>query len=206
MIFVVIILSVAISFTTSRIVYIMYFLVACIYSYSKLPTKKFKYSIIIIGVIVSLLIMNNKSIFNKFTSSFSYNDSPRLKLWSNAFEAVEESERYAFGIGLGDFYKDKKDVYFGEYYGNKTVGAYGYNPHSQLVEFYLTNGVFGLAVIMLALIFYLFRLKNQNIFALSTFTIVFLFSLFECIFNRQYGVQLYSVVIPIIISRNFKRI
>ncbi|WP_299114837.1 O-antigen ligase family protein [uncultured Winogradskyella sp.] len=203
--FVIITLSIAISFTTSRIVYMLYFIVACFYCYSKLPSKKFWHSVLIISAIASSFVLINKDILNKFTNSFNYNRSPRLKLWTNSLEAVEKTDSYFFGIGIGDYYKEKKDVYFGHNYTNQKKGVYGYNPHSQLVEFYVTNGLLGVLIILFAILYYVLKLKNQSTFALSAFVVLFLFSLVECVFNRQYGVQLYSVVIPLIVSYNFKR-
>ena len=204
-ILVLVILSLAIAITTSRMVYLLYFIVASMYLYTKLSTKSFKYGIVIIGAFVTLFIISNKNILNKFTNSFDYNKSPRLKLWSNSLEVVSKTESYTFGIGMGDFYKTKKDAYFSRYYSNEAIGTYGYNPHSQPVEFYVTNGLVGVLILFLALRFYLLKLKNQNVFVYSVFLIVFLFSLVECIFNRQYGVQLYSVLIPLITNQNFKK-
>lgn len=202
---VILILSIAISFTTSRIVYALYFLLISLYLFKKLSKKRFKLSIMIIGLLASLFIFSNRGILNKFTILLDHDKSPRLKLWKNSLEVLEKTESYIFGIGIGDFYKEKKDVYFGHNYGNKTIGAYGYNPHSQPIEFYITNGLFGLGVLVFALSLYLFKLKRQNTFAFSAFMIIFSFSLVECILNRQYGVQLYCTIIPLIINQNFKK-
>ncbi len=202
---VIILLTLAIVLTTSRIVYISYFLVVCLYFYSHLSRKQFVFSIIAVSILASMFLFFNKSVLNKFEHSLDYDKSPRLKLWSNTFEAVDKTQSYYFGIGIGDFYKVKKDVYFGENYSETALGSYGFNPHSQLIEFYLTNGIFGIIILLFALMFYFTKIKTQSKFAQAVFLIIFLFSMVECILDRQYGVQLYSVLIPLMLNKNFKK-
>ena len=140
----------------------------------------------------------------KFKSSIDYN-SPRIMLWENSMEVIRGSESYFLGIGIGDYYADKKDPYFAEGYGKLTFGEYGYNPHSQPVEFFITNGIFGIIVLLMMLYLLLLIIKGQNSFAKLIFISIAAFSLTECIFNRQYGVQLYSVLLPLILINNFSK-
>lgn len=201
---VVIVFTLAIVLTTSRIVYISYFLAACFYLYSHFSRKQFILSFIAIAILSSIFLLFNKSVLNKFERSLDYDKSPRLKLWSNTFEAVDKTQSYYFGIGIGDFYKDKKDVYFAENYSEAALGTYGFNPHSQPIEFYLTNGIFGIVILLIAFMIYLKNLKSQSKFAHVIFIIIFLFSTVECILDRQYGVQIYAVLIPLLLTESFK--
>ena len=59
------------------------------------------------------------------------------------------------------------------------------------------------------LVFFLFgtfKIKEQNSYAQIIFFIVLTFSLTESILNRQYGIQLYSIFIPLIFKDSFKKI
>ncbi|HPF97203.1 MAG TPA: O-antigen ligase family protein [Mangrovimonas sp.] len=203
--FFLIILSIAIALTTSRIVYLLYFGILGIYFFKKLSRVKFIVGILSISIIGTAFLLTNKSISNKFANSFNYSKSPRLKLWENSLEAVRASDSYMLGIGIGDYYKEKKDPYFAKEYGSMTVGQYGYNPHSQPIEFFLTNGFLGVLLLLIALYFLIDNLKGQNIFAKNLFFVILVFSLTECILNRQYGVQLYSVLLPLILKKNLKK-
>lgn len=197
-------LSISIALSTSRIVYVLYFIILGVYLFKKLTKAKFLLGIIFMGLLGSVFLITNQNIFNKFKSSIDYN-SPRIMLWENSLEVVRAADSYFLGIGIGDYYKDKKDPYFAEGYGELTFGEYGYNPHSQPVEFFITNGLLGVVILLISFFFLVMKLKSHNSFAKLIFISIVAFTLTECIFNRQYGVQLYSILLPLILMNNFSK-
>ena len=192
-----------ISLTTSRLVYTLFFILFIYYIFKKNSIKK---SIALFFLTLSVLfifIISNHNLQEKFKTSFSYENSPRLKLWNNAFKVFSNSNRFFFGIGIGDYYENKKDVY---YFEDSKTGTYGYNPHSQIIEFVLTTGIVGFLFLLIVFILEINLLSQQIAYAIIVFSIIFSFSFSESIFNRQFGVTLYSVFIPLIFKENFKRL
>ena len=198
-----ILLILTIALTTSRLVYLLLFLILGFYLIKNFSKQRALLLIILLSIFTFTLILSNKNITEKFLSSVQYENSPRLKLWNNANKVLVSSNNVLLGIGIGDFYENKKDPYFLK---ESEKGIYGYNPHSQIVEFYVTNGVLGLIILIITIIFGIRNIKKQNNFAIIIFVIIIMFSLTESILSRQFGVQLYSVFIPLIFKENFKKI
>ena len=199
----IVLLVIGIALSTSRIVYFLLFTILFYYISIGLFKKKLILAIVVLSVFSIYLIVTNKAIASKFQSSVQYENSPRLKLWNNAYKVLNSSDNKLLGIGIGDYYKEKKDPY---YFKEDDKGIYGYNPHSQLIEFIVTNGILGLVILIIYIIFGLKYIKKQNRFAIIVFVIILVFSMTESIFSRQYGVQLYSVFIPLLFKENFKKI
>lgn len=196
-----VLLVTVIALTTSRLVYLLFFLIVVIYLFKILSKKAAIFFTIAMMVLTSGFIISNKNIVAKFQNSIQYENSPRLKLWNNSYKLMNSTNSMMFGIGIGDYYQDKKDPYF---FRESASGTYGYNPHSQFVEFFVTNGVLGLLILGITIAFGVRKVKKQNRFAIIVFGIIMLFSLTESILSRQYGVQLYSVFIPLIFNKTLK--
>ncbi|MDG5491108.1 O-antigen ligase [Psychroserpens sp. SPM9] len=195
-------LLMAIVLTTSRLVYVVFLAYSCYFLFAHIPRKWFLgFGALLIIFAVTFLSLNHK-IYNKFTSFVDYDKSPRLQLWNNAIKVIEKQDAYWSGIGIGDYYENKKDPYFAKGRGS---GVLGFNPHSQPFEFYITNGFFGIILLTVSFFGIIFYLRKQEYLVVFFCTIIFLFSVIECIFSRQYGVQLYSVIIPIALSENFTK-
>lgn len=197
-----ILLILAIALATSRLVYLLFFLIMGFYLFKKFSKKKALFLGLLLSIFTLTFILLNKSITSKFQVSVQYENSPRLKLWNNAYKVISSSDNLLFGIGIGDYYRDKKDPYF---FKDSKNGTYGYNPHNQILEFFVTNGVFGFLILLIIIIFGIKNINKQNKFAILVFGIILMFSLTESILSRQYGVQLYSIFIPLIFNKNFKR-
>ncbi len=189
--------------STSRLAYILLFLLLIFYSVKNVSKKKSILFLIALTVFSVLFVSTNKNLQLKFKTTFDYQNSPRLKLWDNAIKVLNNSENKLFGIGVGDYYKTKEDPYF---FKENSGGLYGYDPHSQFFEFYITTGYTGIIFMLIFLLFGIFKIKGQNRYARIIFLIILTFSLTESILNRQYGVQLYSIFIPLIFKENFKRL
>ena len=198
----IILLIFGISLSTSRISYITLFALAVYYAFINLSKRRAIFLVLVLTFFSVVFIVSNKSMSSKFRRSIQYENSPRLKLWNNAYKVLKYSDNTLMGIGIGDYYENKKDPYF---FRESQNGIIGYNPHSQFIEFLITNGIIGLTILLIYVIFGLKRLSKQNSYAIIIFVIIISFSLTESIFSRQYGVQLYSLFIPLIFKDNFKR-
>ncbi|ALJ05577.1 hypothetical protein APS56_10780 [Pseudalgibacter alginicilyticus] len=199
---VLVLLTLSIALTTSRIVYMLFIIITSIYIYKYLSKEKALLLIVLLSISTVSLIVSNDSISAKFKAIYQYENSPRLKLWNNAYKIFSSSKSKLFGIGIGDYYENNRDVYF---FRETENGIYGYNPHSQIVEFSLTNGIFGGAIILLTMLLGFKEVLKQNRFSIFVFCIIISFSLSETIFNRQFGVQLYAIFMPLIFKVNFKK-
>ena len=194
------ILGIGVILSTSRLVYLFSLSIILIYSFRKLSTR---WAIIVILATISIsstAISLNDNIRYKITRTWDYDNSPRLWLWNNTYKVIKNSKHPLLGTGIGDFYSEQKDPY---YFRESKNGTMGYNPHNQYLEFILTNGIFGLLFIISMLIL-LYRIKNYSIELKMIFVLIMLFAFTESIFNRQYGVQLYSVFIPMLLVNFLK--
>jgi len=194
-------LIIGVVISTSRLAYILLFSLLIFYSIKNLPNKKTLLFLITLTTFSVLFLVSNNNLQSKFKTSFTYQNSPRLKLWNNAIKIINNSENKILGIGVGDYYKTKEDPYFLK---ENSIGLYGYDPHSQFFEFYITTGYIGVLFMLMFFLFGIFMIKKQNRYAKIVFLIILTFSLTESILNRQYGVMLYSIFIPLIFKNNFK--
>ncbi|MFK5889556.1 MAG: O-antigen ligase family protein [Flavobacteriaceae bacterium] len=190
-------LIIGIILSTSRLVYLLAILLAVYYIIIKL-TKQISIPLIIIVLSVfSTLIITNNSLKNKVLRTVEYKNSPRLWLWNNAYKVLKNSKHPLFGVGIGDYYTNTKDPYF---FREKEKGTMGYNPHNQYLEFILTNGVIGLLfIVSMGTIFYIIYRRSKM--SVIIFLIIASFTFTENILNRQFGVQLYSFFIPLLLAK-----
>ena len=199
----ILILVLGIIISTSRIAYLLLFFMIIYYSFQIITSKKAILFGIVFAVSLMVFVVSNQKILAKFQTSFSYQNSPRLKLWNNAIKVIHQSDQKIFGIGIGDYYLNKKDPY---YFRETSNGSYGYDPHSQLLDFFISNGYLGLLLLTGYFLIQVIWISNKNRFAVFVFITISLFALTESILNRQYGVQLYSIFLPLIFKENFKKL
>lgn len=192
-----VILSIGVVISTSRLTYLLAILIISVYSFRHLP-KSFALLIIasIIGI-VSLVVISNDSLRHKIVRTFDYDNSPRLWLWNNTYKVLINSEHPIVGVGIGDYYSEDKNAY---YFRETNKGTMGYNPHNQYFEFLLTNGIFG-SLFLASMIILYYRIKDYPLASNLIFLIIATFAFTECIFNRQFGVLLYSIFIPLLFTR-----
>ena len=195
------ILSIGVLLSTSRLAYLLVLFIIAIYSFksfSKRWATIVVFSVIAIG---TLVVVSNESIRYKITRTIEYENSPRLWLWNNTYKVIKNSQNPVLGVGIGDFYSEQKDPY---YFRESKNGTLGYNPHNQYLEFILTNGVFGLLFIASMFMIFL-KVRKLSFASKIIFMIIASFAFTESIFNRQYGIQLYSVFVPLLMLVNFNR-
>lgn len=188
-------LSVGVVLSTSRtaILLLCIFLIyVIIRSFRNQNLLKFA---IILALGTTVFISVYSTVFkSKVVNTVSYWDSPRAWLWNNSYKILKYSNHKIIGTGIGDFYRVKKNP---RQFVHSQRGVYGYNPHNQYLEFLITNGFLGLAyaLAMLCMLFQCY--KSRMVYAFFVITIVSVFSITECIFNRQFGIQLYVFFVPI---------
>ena len=192
------IISIGVLLSTSRLAYLLGIFIITIYSFKNLSKRWAIMVVFFVMAIGSLVVVSNKSIRNKITRTIEYDNSPRLWLWNNTYKVIRNSDTPLLGTGIGDFYSEQKDSY---YFRESEKGTMGYNPHNQYLEFVLTNGIMGL-LFLVSMLIMLFRIRHYANGNIYIFIIIALFAFTESIFNRQYGIQLYSVFIPILLINN----
>ncbi len=196
------IFSLGVLISTARISYILYISILSLYII-KLFSKRKSIILVIIVVGASLVVLGtNKEIQKKFSRSLVYETSPRLKLWKNAYLVLKNSKNPILGVSIDYYDEGTKEPYWlkgkienlkGNYKGLK-----GFNSHSQYVEFVLINGIFGFFYLLLILYAFYIAIKSKDVFLISLILIIGIFSSTESILYRQYGVILYSVLMPIV--------
>jgi hypothetical protein len=199
---VILILISGIILSTSRLAYLLLFSAFIFYSFKSLSKKRSIIVLVSLTVFSVLFLSANKDLQIKFKRTLEYHNSPRLKLWNNAIKVINHSDDKFFGIGAGDYYNPKKDPYF---FKENETGLYGYDPHSQIFDFLIITGYLGLVILIGYFLIQVMWIREQNRFSVFIFIIISAFALTESILNRQYGVQLYSVFIPLIFSNHFKQ-
>jgi O-antigen ligase len=122
----------------------------------------------------------------------------RLIEWKLVTEILNEKNSWLTGAGMGDAqdlldkkYREK-NMYLGEP-GRGDKGYLGYNTHNQLLESLLQSGIPGailFLLILLSMVWMAIHKKNR----LLSFTILLLvmYSLFESVFETQYGILLFT--------------
>lgn len=201
--FAVLLLSIGVFVSTSRISYIVFFLLASLYLFNLFPTRKALLALFVLMGISFSIILTIPQLKQKFDQSFDSSSSPRLIIWKNAYLYLKNSEKPWTGVGL-DYYKNGST---GTYWLKGLAkqkdykGLQGFNSHNQFFEFILLGGVFGLLFVFF-MFYTLYRtILTKDIFIISLILLLILFSSVENILDRQWGVILYSVLIGVIYSR-----
>lgn len=125
----------------------------------------------------------------------------RLALWSCATEEIKKSPFWGFGIG------DVHEVLMQHYASKNFVLALssGYNSHNQFLDVLLTNGIVGLMVFMLFLLYPFYIGINDKNWLLVGFLLVFLLScLTENMLSRTQGVVVIALFFSMLLFQPTK--
>ncbi|WP_431133090.1 O-antigen ligase family protein [Psychroserpens mesophilus] len=194
-VFLLVFFSVGVVLSTSRtaILLLLLFLVYTIFSFFK---NHKTYRLLVLGSlgVIVFLSVSNTVLKTKIINTLSYWDSPRAWLWDNSYKVIKYSNHKLTGTGIGDFYRIKRSP---EKFIHSQRGTYGYNPHNQYLEFLITNGIFGLLYVFTMLYLLYISYRSKTVYTVMIVLIISVFSFTECIFNRQFGIQLYSFFLPV---------
>lgn len=185
----IIILVLGILITTSRMVYLLTILFFFIEFGNRFSLRNKIIMVIIMLFSLILLVNTNKKLHNKVYNTFDYWKSPRIWAWENSYRVFINSKNPIIGIGIGDYFNKKQYLIN---FKRTHKGTVGYNTHNQYIEFVITNGFFGFFFVG-SMMFLFFRVDSEK---RIIFIIVALFAFTESILSRQFGVQLYALLIP----------
>lgn len=125
----------------------------------------------------------------------------RLAEWKCAWDVIEAHPW--LGTGLGD----NQRALFDSYERNRFWEglAKKYNAHNQYLETMIAGGVVALGFLILALFYALYRAFKQEDY-LATATLIFLMisMLTESVFERMWGILIFTILIPFLLQKRPK--
>lgn len=177
--------------TSSRIGVICFMLIIVVTILKKFEIKKIFYLVALISLFAVLFIKFDY-LGSKFATIIDTNGNvtlDRYPRWIAILSEFKERGNFIFGIGTGDV-QALYDVAYSK--GNFTIALDNhYNAHNQYLEFLVSNGIFGLLIFIMVLLFF-YRKTNLRGEALSFFIIIALFSFSESIFGISKGVFIFA--------------
>ncbi len=166
----------------------------CIISIYVLKRMNIKWVLYLALLITTLIILSNRFDFlgAKFDDMFDKRGEVKFERyyrWEEILEAFSDKGNWLIGTGSGDV----QEIYETAYIEGKFYQAYteNYNAHNQYLEFLVANGVLGLFLYALVLLFFAYRTKLKSN-ALNFFILIVLFSTSESIFGRSQGVFIFA--------------
>ena len=198
-------LSFFILFASSRIGWITNILVHLFFISYMLYEKKISRKAIIYFLVLmvpfSTVIYTNKTIQSRFNEIIFYtfqkvdqkkvpsSTSDRKKIWSTSLKLVKEKWITGYGTGLSkkvlkeQFKKDGYDFFFKK----------NYNSHSQYLQVFLDQGVFGFLLLVFFTFGMLFASLKQKDFVYALFLVVMILNFMtESILETQSGVIFFA--------------
>jgi O-antigen ligase len=167
-----------------------------------------KKMVIISSLIIFLFLLPKEN--NRFTELFNkesfervnLNNSTSIRYFILKCSVNLALESPLLGYGLGDVQQELDTCYI---LNGVQLPTGKYNSHNQYLFIWLSNGLFGLVLFCLYLI-YIFSLakKNKDYFLLSVLLLFMVSFLFENVLSRQSGVVLFSFLINLFILKNLK--
>ncbi len=177
--------------TSSRIS-LLALLIYLSYHFFKSYSKK---SIIqYVSLLLILIIASFKFdyLYNKLTSVLKNDGSVVIDRWPRWVAILQENNFWGNKwIGVG---KEKSQFIYNEaYFNNGFLQALNenYNAHNQYLDFFVSNGIIGLLVFIIAL-FYFFIKTYKSLLPVCFILIVMIFCINETIFGRSSGLIFFS--------------
>ena len=153
-----------------------------------------KVHLVCIVVFALFTFVGSQKLYTRITSDVKPKDgftstSSRFEVWKEAGLLLKE--HWLWGAGTGDI----KDVLMAGYekshfqYGLK----YKLNPHNEFLQIWISVGIIGFLIYLLALLYPIWKYVFLAEFCLSLFPIiVFMNSLTESVLENQYGILFFS--------------
>ena len=170
----------------------------------KIPIK-IKLPVGILIVVSSFLILTTPNFQKRFKSFENDKNNEfmfRIKLWETAIKSVSSRKNLFLGNGTGD----AKNYLVKDYKTEKNTIAYKakYNAHNQYIEFYIRNGLLGVLMVLLPIIYLLFiSIKYKNIPLVLCLTIILITMMTESILQRVHGIMFVAYFLGLF-SKHFK--
>lgn len=167
-----------------------------LFSYRKTAKITFSKKIHLVSIILFTFFtfMASQKLYTRITSDVKPKEgftstSSRFEVWKEATLLLKD--HWLMGAGTGDI----KDVLMAGY--EKNNFQYGLrhklNPHNEFLQIWISVGVIGFLIYLLALLFPIWKFVFSPEFGLSLFPIiVFLNSLTESVLENQYGILFFS--------------
>lgn len=148
-------------------------------------------------------LLHSNDIYRKTFFEKIATHEPRFLIWSCSYSIFKNDN-----IFLGSGFKNtitqlsscfdntikkerKKDWYL----------AQKFNTHNQFIDFLLSSGLLGL-VLFSYILYLILKQSNCNIYDISLFIALLLFSMVENIFHRQIGAYLFALIITLISNKH----
>lgn len=177
--------------TNSRISFLC-LLLFLIYFFLRNWNKKSILQLLSLFIILFLLSLKFDYLFNKITSVLSHDGKITFDRWPRWVAIFQENNFWGNKwIGVG---KEKAQFIYNEaYFKNGFLQALNenYNAHNQYLDFFVSNGIIGLLVFIIAL-FYFFIKTYKSILPVCFILIVMIFCINETIFGRSSGLIFFS--------------
>ena len=197
------ILCISLFLCTARLPFLFFLLWVFYKNRAYLKQKKIKIKALIF-LVTSILIISYLFMFKglgyKYTQDFDLNKSPRLFIWKNSIELIKNNTDFPFLIGIGDYQLEINKLHRSLMKDKPGMGLIDYNSHNQYLESIIIGGP--LAFVFLVYIGYLiFLSRSTNNTQLLSFTLfISLFFFFENVLQRQLGVMLLAILLPVFIK------
>lgn len=134
-----------------------------------------------------------KNISEVIKDPSTYRSDDRLAIWYNAVSLIKSNHFY--GSGNGDVKNDLEEQY--KISGLQILADKKYNAHNQYLETTIGVGFFGLFLLLLVLIWPLYKKRNYVLY--SFIVLVFVNFLFESMLNTQAGVTFFAFFYALLI-------
>lgn len=154
--------------------------------------------ILVIFILVALLGISYLSYFNDVLNV--NNDYwERSQLW---YSAINANPSPLFGVGTGDYKKVLNDYYIS--HNLEEFAKDSYNSHNQFVQFYFSNGIIGLVVllIMIGRPLYL-SVRGQNTIGILLIFPFVIYGITEVFLGRYQGVVFFALLHQVIIHQHY---
>jgi O-antigen ligase len=155
-----------------------------------------------IVLLTAMLVVNHFDLNIGYRAVVGNNDYwERLVLWKAALDANPD---FLFGVGTGD-YKVVLNAYFLRH-GLYQYAESSYNSHNQFIQSLFSNGLIGLASLLLLLVRPLYlSVTHQNILGILVFFPFLIYGITEVFLGRYQGVVFFAFLHQCFISHYFAK-
>lgn len=166
----------------------------------EIRTQKRGTFVIVVCLSVGLLGMNYLSYFrNGLTKS---NDNwERTQLW---YSAVKANPNPLIGVGTGDYKAVLNNYYMS--HNLEEFARENYNSHNQFIQFYFSNGIIGLIILIILIGRPLYlSVKDQNALGILLIFPFVIYGVTEVFLGRYQGVVFFTFLHQLVIHQHYSR-